>query len=492
MVHKVGGGLAAGFLFVTSAFVAHSTQPPRQVAEKESASLSIESSLDEILAYRTSDGLTPLVRRARSERAAEVRDIPQNDRLVASTPAQGPPVVRKTAVDGSIEIPILMVKYSNSPETDRVAASDLQRVLFDGPLTTGTMTDYYKEVSGGRFTVKGKVYEPVQLPADQQHYAGSGTCYGLCKANRSKLDEFVRSALSLHDSSVDFSRFDNDGPDGKPNSGDDDGIVDFVAIAQTQMGGECESERSIWSHFYALDAITPGQRFRTNDDAARGGKILINDYLVAPAQSCSGTPAAIGVYCHEFAHAFGLPDLYDTDASNGKWSGSGGWDLMATGSMGGDGHSHPESPSHLSAWSKEYLGWLRSIPISRSTDGIRLRSAQSHPSAIRIDLDDDRAYLIEYRRKEGFDRHLQNSGLLVWQVKNSTITSGLALNRVNSDVNDAGIVLVEADDLDELRLGMNRGDDGDVFPGSKKKTNFDINSAPATVSRGSGWKCCSL
>ena len=43
------------------------------------------------------------------------------------------------------------------------------------------------------------------------------------------------------------------------------------------------------------------------------------DYVIQPAWNCAGPPSAIdiGVFAHEFGHAFGLPDLYDTNSANG-------------------------------------------------------------------------------------------------------------------------------------------------------------------------------
>lgn len=171
---------------------------------------------------------------------------------------------------------------------------------------------------------------------------------------------------------------------------------------------------------------------------------------------------AIGVFAHEFGHAFGLPDLYDTDDKNGDSEGVGGWDLMGSGSWGGDGKNHPQTPSHMSAWSKEYLGWLKSEDITKSARGIKLRSSTTNPFAIKIDIDSQRAYLLEFRQKVGFDSSLMNAGLLVWYVDNSIISPSLLTNRVNADHERPGLSLIEADNGAHLRKGNNRGDKGDV------------------------------
>ena len=48
-------------------------------------------------------------------------------------------------------------------------------------------------------------------------------------------------------------KYDNDGPDGIPNSGDDDGFVDAVVFVQGLPGGECGTPNII-SHTWSYTA----------------------------------------------------------------------------------------------------------------------------------------------------------------------------------------------------------------------------------------------
>ena len=52
-----------------------------------------------------------------------------------------PPIVG-TAVEGTVEVPIVTVTFSNTPGSPYPVA-DLQRQLFDGPWPTGTMSEHY-------------------------------------------------------------------------------------------------------------------------------------------------------------------------------------------------------------------------------------------------------------------------------------------------------------------------------------------------------------
>lgn len=424
--------------------------------------------LDDILRYNTTRGLTALVKRAQ-ENAQIMRSLPEDG-------SRGPAIKLPTAVEGSRSIPVLTLTFSDTEKTP-YSAKRLQQELFDGPSKSGTMTDFYKEISNNKFKVTGTVYDWTQLKAEESYYSGPLRCHGICKEGNGTLGEMITELLDRSNDNVDFSRYDNDGPDGVPNSGDDDGYVDFVAIVQPRLGGECGDDTAIWSHRYSLTNLI-GKPYETRSLGKNGQHIIIDDYVIVPAFACDAqTMIQIGVFAHEFGHAFGLPDLYDTHSGKNQSAGVGGWDLMGSGSWGGRGTS-PETPSHMSAWSKEFLGWINSKDIKESTRAVRLHPVESSGEAIKVDIDEDRALLLENRNRKGFDQSLPRSGLLVWKVKNSVIRPGLASNSVNANPDDPGLALIEADGNHELLANANRGDSGDPFPGAAGIKNYDSTTEP--------------
>ena len=146
-----------------------------------------------------------------------------------------------------------------------------------------------------------------------------------------------------------------------PNSGDDDGFVDFIGIVHPEVGAEAGAGAgtNIWSHRWVLSGWGAGT-YTTGDARAGGGNIRVNDYTIMPALSNSTTMIEIGVFCHEFGHAFGLPDLYDTNSDNGSSSGIGWWGLMGSGNW-----NSPTHPAHMSPWAKAELGWITPIDEER-------------------------------------------------------------------------------------------------------------------------------
>ncbi|MBI1787853.1 MAG: M6 family metalloprotease domain-containing protein [Acidobacteria bacterium] len=386
-----------------------------------------------------------------------------------------------TAVAGTRTIPVLLAKYSNTG-SDPYPPANLQQELF-GSFPTGTMTDYYREISYGRLTVTGTVAPWKTLAHADTFYEGGTGCNGICGS--SKVGDLLKETLDLNDPTIDFSQFDNDGPDGIPNSGDDDGFVDFVAFVHPESGGECGNS-NVWSHRSTYDGWT-GADYVTKDAKFGGGFIKIHDYVIMPSRACDGsTMIQIGVFCHEFGHAFGLPDLYDTDRANGDSAGIGNWCLMASGSWGGDGAS-PERPTHMSAWSKQFLGWITPADVTADMRPAAIASMEDNPSAFKLVISPDQYYLISYRRKTLFDAKLPEAGLLIMKINETVVNAGLATNRVNADSKNKGVGVIEADGKNEMDANTNRGDAGDVFPGSTAKRTFDNSSNPK--SQGSAAVC---
>ena len=322
-----------------------------------------------------------------------------------------------TAVTGTVRVPVLLGLYSDTGSPP-IAAAELQQELFDGPWETGTMQEYFREVSYGHLTLTGTVYDWVTTSNPNDYYIGERNGRG----SDAHTGEYITEILSLNDPAIDFGQYDNDGPDGIPNSGDDDGYVDFIAVVHPKVAAECSPRaypNNVWSHRSSLWRWPEGE-YATNDPAAGGGVIRIDDYTIMPALSCDVVSVIeIGVFCHEFGHALGLPDLYDTSGSEGEDAsgGIGYWGLMGYG-----GWNTPDRPAHMTAWSKVELGWLDPTVVTSDLYGWPIASSSSTPTAYKLqgpNMPDWEYFLVENRRAEGFDEHLIAEGVLIWHVDES-------------------------------------------------------------------------
>ncbi len=327
-------------------------------------------------AFRFQNAWIQKVERIRQNREAYIEE-----RGFYYRPLLAPGQLLEMAVTGTIQVPVFCSKYSNTG-ADPYPASSLDQKLFTGPNPPQTLTQFYSEISYGDITVTGAVYGWHTLSQPDTYYEGGPGCNGLCGTG--DIAQFITETLNAWDGSVNFGQYDNDGPDGIPNSGDDDGFVDFAAFVQPEAGAECggAAANNIWSHRWVLSGWT-GSAWTSNDAAAGGGFIRVDDYVMQPAFNCGGvTIIDIGVFCHEFGHAFGLPDLYDTDGGS---AGIGHWGLMGSGSW-----NTVTQPAHMSAWSKSELGWVNLVEMGTNLTGYAVSNVEFNRPVLRANVMNER------------------------------------------------------------------------------------------------------
>ena len=379
--------------------------------------------------------------------------------------------LRDLREDVYMSFPVIMGSYIDAHD-DTNDVNLLQRELFDGPWPTITMAEHYEQMSYGQFHLSGTVFGWYELSENGFHYGGVDNGWD------GGVGDFLRESLDLADLEIDFTQYDNDGPDGLANSGDDDGYVDAAFFVHSGPGGE-GGGAYIWSHRWVYSGASgTGSSYVTNDTGFNGQSIRVNDYIIQPAVSVSnGGLIEIGVFSHEFGHALGLPDLYDTDYTS---DGVGDWCLMAGGTW-----SSPSSPTHMSAWCKEMLGWTIPTIPNQNIVNFEFPNAEENAFAVKLwtrgELDPfighysggqdvgREYYLIENRQRIGSERHLPGTGLIIWHIDNS-ITN-------NDNENHRMVDVIAADGF------FNRSNSADPWPGSSNNRNFDFETIPPAI----GW-----
>lgn len=368
-------------------------------------------------------------------------------------------------VAGEMPVVVIPALFTDSPDPYAYATTDeLQRVLFDGPAEEGTLVEYYAEVSGGRLSLYGEALPWVRTSLTVAEVVGDN--YGI--GEDSRVGDYLLEALTLLDPATDFGRFDNDGPDDLPNSGDDDGVVDAVAFEFLEIAASCGGP-GIWPHFSRISNWR-GDPFVTDDPRPGGGFVRLDPYFVQSAVDCDGTDIQpITTIAHELGHLLGLPDLYHPVygilPEQRRWV-VGCWSLMAAGAWGCGNVARSEwkRPTHLGAWEKRQLGWLdtvHSVPAGELQE-LTLGPVQTAREILEIPLGEAERLLVEYRQRISFDRDLPAEGVLIYRI-NDTIpfrpcTECAPLYQV---------MLLEADGNGTLvrtaLQGGNRGEPGDAF-----------------------------
>ncbi len=330
-------------------------------------------------------------RRAWVEKALAARQAREAEASSGRLTTVSAPLAPNLAVTGTLNVPVLLGYFQGQgTPTSPITQAQLQTQFF-GANPNGSVSDYYTEVSYDQFTIGGTVYAWTQLTQDVNHYAGQSQ--GLVP-NDAHTGQLIKELLDARDGGINFAQFDNDGPDGVPNSGDDDGYVDVLCVVHSFRGAECGFTNRIASHSWLYSAWPDGgnQPYTTNDARVGGGFIKIDDYNITPAVSCDdaqGTKAnEIGTLCHELGHGLGLPDLYGYDpvtkAPTGE-KGAGDWSLMATGNW-----NTPAKPAHFDAWCKMELGWLVPTVVSWQPTPVNIPAVETNATAYRLPFTDER------------------------------------------------------------------------------------------------------
>ena len=407
-------------------------------------------------------------------------------------------------VTGNVFVPVVPIAFRNVPPP--FSRVQYEQLFFSAapPDRPYSLKTFYEELSNGNISVAGRVFDWVTADSTDAYYEdgcnGIGVLAPCPPRTVSRFGELVLGALNVisqgPEGATVWSRFDNDGPDGISNSGDDDGYVDFVTFLHPEKDGACPASPNIWSHRFVIRAWNGGSPHvtRTPWTGHPGQTLKVDDYIIQSAvggsTACNGSALMpIGTVAHETGHAFGLPDLYDTDLNSAAATqGIGEWGLMGSGN-----YASPYSPSRFEAWSLFELGWVTLDTLSSGRQ-IRLPPVATSDTVLYLPIaGTDEFYLLENRQAEESDTAQMNlsfgarykaPGLLVWHIDQGQVDEHgfVTDNRVNVGPIH-GVALVQADGRQDLRQpgGQNRGDAGDSYPGVTGNTSLCRNTTPAAA-----------
>lgn len=352
---------------------------------------------------------------------------------------------------GTINLLVILIDFTD--QLSQIGNNNFNNLMNQSNYNgSGSFKDYWLQSSYNGLTVNSTI-------TGWYHAAHNIAYYG-ANSNGSDINPrlLVQEAVdAAENAGVNFSTYDND-KDGKV-----DGIIVIHAGYGEEAGG---GANTIWSHHWTLESYK-----RTYDS------VVIDDYAIVPElQNNSGSNISnIGVICHEFGHSLGLPDLYDTNTSNGNSEGIGEWGLMGSGNWNNNG----ASPSILCAWSKIFLNWSTPTILSSECSLLLSNSVQNNIIYQINSPHTNEYFLIENRQRIGFDAGLPGTGLSIWHINTSKTTGAhISANDVNADESLKGVDLEEADGISALDNNTNRGDAGDLFPGNTCNSSFNDNSTP--------------
>lgn len=313
------------------------------------------------------------------------------------------------AVTGQQHFLVILVEFNDVEFT--YPKSDFEAMMNNVGFTDewgsiGSARDYYYQNSHGLFEPVFDIYGPVKLNNDRSYYGENSGAAGTDK--RPYLA--VAHGCSGLDSEIDFSQYDNDG------DGEVDLVFMYYAGAGEADGGPADT---IWPHQWAVK--DGGGVTLTLDGKKINLYACTNELMTsATSESINGRLCGIGTACHEFAHAIGLPDLYDTDYANYDSGQAGGlyrYSLMASGSYNGNGRR----PPYLGIEERIMLGWVNPNAIREfGLSGSYTIPSVDNNVAYRSPTDAEGEYfLYECRTKNEWDAGLPEAGMIAYHVDKS-------------------------------------------------------------------------
>ena len=324
---------------------------------------------------------------------------------------------------------IILVNYADVQFKDENDNALFQRIVNEPGFSEGdfkgSMADYFRDQSRGKFELEFDVVGPVTVSKEAAYYGSNDE-----DGNDMHAAEMVCEAVTLAmDQVKDWKQYDWDG----------DHYVDQVYVIYAGNGAaDGGGEDTIWPHAY--DLYSSHYYGDGTGPVEVDVNLKVNTYACGPELDGGGKISGIGTMCHEFSHCLGYPDFYDIDYSGGQ--GMLQWDLMDGGSYNGNGYQ----PAGYTSYERWVVGWMDPIELSDEDKTIEdMKSLQNGGESYIIynKGNPNEYYLLENRQLEGWDASLPSAGLLIIHVDYDKDV--WYHNQPNDDITHQRMTVVPAD-----------------------------------------------
>lgn len=326
----------------------------------------------------------------------------------------------------------------------------------------GSVSDYFYDMSKGTYTPQFDVVGPYKLNQPSLYYG---------KGENDNTYALVSDACKAADKDIDFSRYDADG----------DGMVDLVYLIYAGYPASMSGNpNDIWPK------SGPGNgSFGTYDGkkVCRYGVHAELNFGRELNQKNGFLLSGIGLFCHEFSHTLGLPDLYPTvDASKVDNQNPEMWDLMDGGEYTYNGGY---CPTPYSPWEMDAMGWATPIELSDEKQTVTLKSYGKERVAYKIKGENNEYLLLQNIQIGGWwtgVAYVYKTGMLVWRIDYNNEDVNL-FDNPNNTLGKPKVMIVPADGY--VISDYNHGDgkewtdkqykeslQADPFPGTTKRTEL--------------------
>lgn len=308
---------------------------------------------------------------------------------------------------GEYTIPVVMVQFADTKFKTTTTVELMKRYYNEEGYSDGgcigSVRDYFKSQSGGQFIPTFDVVGIVTLSKNASYY-GQNDDDGIDQ----HLDDLPGDAINaaIEQLGADFSQYVVDAADEKHAKG-----IPLLCMLYAGKGEATESESTANSKL-----IWPCE-WGAEEDPHQGKyqNLQFNSFFVGNELNTGGsTLMGLGVFCHEFGHALGLPDFYCTDYSYSQDDSFGNWSIMDTGSYVDD---YCRKPIGYNAYEKSYLGWLDLKEVGDAEEVV-LQSpfGKAENSAYIIRHSGTETFIFENRQPGTWYPTAYGSGVLVTRI----------------------------------------------------------------------------
>ena len=371
--------------------------------------------------------------------------------------------------EGEVNVAVLLVEFKDArfahTKEDINNILNTEGYVYENVIANsiGSARDYFIAQSDGKFKPNFIVTDIVTLDNNMAYYGANDA-----NGNDKKPSYMIKDGIRKADANFDFSICDNNG----------DGEVEFVYCI---YAGYAESygadENTVWPHQWEMAAecgTVTVDGVKCNTYACSSELNLNEDYEADYGKMLGG----IGTMCHEFSHCLGLVDVYDVTYESGNFC-MDYWDLMDQGSFMYEGYI----PVGYSAYQRDLCGW-RDLVVLTSKGHYSMEALTSGGEGYKVvnEANHDEYYILENRKKEGWDIGIFNEGMLVVHV--DFLASAWQDNEVNVMAGHPRYTIIPADN--ELAVYGTVSDSkfkesmiADVWPGTTGNTELTNTSIPA-------------
>ena len=341
---------------------------------------------------------------------------------------------------GKHKIPVILVEFSDVEFSVENPKATFDKYLNGKELFNketdpemgqnyASVAKYFKDMSFGKFEPEFEVYGPVNLGKPL-------ATYGAGYSSQENMGLLLTDACTAVDDEVDFTQYDSN----------DDGNIDLIYIIYAGFS------QSIAGN--STDCIHPKSGYLSLAKSFDGMDVkrygVNNELNGTPADQANGPIInGIGLFCHEFSHCMGLPDLYPKSGSIAEAcinQNMDYWRLMDAGEYTANGYR----PTAYTAWERERLGWME-IGTLTGPSNVELKSLDEGGAAFRIYNDKDETgheyYIVENVQNNGWNKNLFGNGLMVTHVDYLSSQFSLGGCKVNNTEGHPRMHVMAADGM---------------------------------------------